>query len=514
MGRLRCFGLVCLLVLCPVTAGAQEKAAAPAAAKKKSAPAPTVTELRRLIEEQKLVIAEQAKRISEQDRLIAEHAKTDEEHAAGIEELKAQLALQEQALASLNRRVEELQDELPDLEGQKALEERLKRVEVAAQESPELPPDMVSAGDFPGSIRIPGTDAAIKYGGRIRTAGVFTLGPLGSEDRFLTHSIPVEGTPEAGKGPRTSFNANASRFNLEVRTPTGQGQMRAFIEGDFAGTSGAFRLRHAYAQYRGFIVGQTWSTFSDPEANPGDLDFEGINAENVIRQPLFRYWWRAREDLRTALAVETPKVSLTGGEGVNLFPDLHRPRALGVRRGGPSPGRLCGPSDPRRAGVRSRSHEVRARLGTGRKRRVPFSPGGLKDRFVFQFNTGVGNARYLNDLNSLGGQDGVFDATTGELAALPATGFYVDYQHSWSHWERWRELDPRSSFIWSIVDVKNTDFQAPESYHQTNRFCGTLVFSPITRIDVGLEYVYGTRENKDQRSGSSDQIQFVGLFRF
>ena len=372
MSRLTCFGLVCLLVCGSLTAAAQEKDAKPAAGKKKSTvkkstPAPTVAELRRLIDEQKLLIADQEQKIIDQE-------KRGEEQAASIEELKERLALQEEALASLNRRLEEIQGELPSLEGQRALEDRLKRVETSAQEAPELPPDMVSAGDFPGSIRIPGTDAAIKYGGRIRTAGVFTLGPLGSEDRFLTHSIPVEGTPEAGKGPRTSFNANASRLNFEVRTPTGQGQMRAYIEGDFAGTSGAFRLRHAYAQYRGFIVGQTWSTFSDPEANPGDIDFEGINAENVIRQPLFRYWWRAREDLRTAFAAETPRVSLTGGEGVNLYPDLIA-RAAWEYAADAHLQVAVVPSDPRRIGSRSRQSEGRIRLGIWRERRHSLRPG-------------------------------------------------------------------------------------------------------------------------------------------
>ena len=513
MSRLTYFGLVCLLALFSVIAGAQGKAAEPTAGSKKgtngkkSAPAPTVAELRRLIEEQKLLIAEQA-------RKIAEHEKKGEEQAASIEELKGRLALQEQALASMNRRLEDILGVLPSLEGRKALEERLRRVEESALAAPELPPDMVSAGDFPGSIRIPGTDAAIKYGGRIRTAGVFTLGPLGSEDRFLTHSIPVEGTPEAGKGARTSFSANASRFNLEVRTPTGQGQMRAYIEGDFAGASGAFRLRHAYAQYHGFIFGQTWSTFSDPEANSGDLDFEGINAENVIRQPLFRYWWLARKNLRTALAAETPTVSLTGGQGVNLFPDLiaravweyadeaHLQVAFVGRQ-------IRGESDLDPGNAKS----VFA-WGVGVSGAVPFSPGGLEDRVVFQFNTGVGNARYLNDLNSLGGQDAVFDPTKGDLAALPATGFYVDYQHQWRHWDSWRKYNVRSSFIWGFVNVENTDFQASDSYHRTNRLCATLVFSPISRIDVGAEYVYGTRENKDRRWGSSNQIQFVGLFRF
>jgi len=35
---------------------------------------------------------------------------------------------------------------------------------------PELPPNVVSAGDFPGSIRIPGTDAALKLGARIENS--------------------------------------------------------------------------------------------------------------------------------------------------------------------------------------------------------------------------------------------------------------------------------------------------------------------------------------------------------
>jgi hypothetical protein len=290
--------------------------------------------------------------------------------------------------------------------------------------------------------------------------------------------------------------------------------MRAYIEGDFAGTGGAFRLRHAYAQYRGFIVGQTWSTFSDPEANSGDLDFEGINAENVIRQPLFRYWWRPRTDLRTAVAAETPKVSLTGGEGVNLYPDLiarayweyasnaHLQLALVWRQ-------IRGESDLNPGAVKAANA-----WGLGVSGVVPFKPANLEDRVVFQFNTGVGNARYMNDLNSLGGQDAVFDPSTGDLKALPATGFYVDYQHKWKHREIGRKFDVRSSLIWGFVAVHNTDFQAPESYHKTNRVCGNLVLSPISRIDVGLEYIYGTRENKDGRSGNADQIQFVGIFRF
>jgi hypothetical protein len=141
-----------------------------------------------------------------------------------------------------------------------------------------------------------------------------------------------------------------------MRTPTGAGQLRTFIEGDFFGSNFEdqrfnFRLRHAYAQFHGLIIGQTWSTFSDPAADHQDLDFEGINGENVIRQAQLRYTWQVRSDLNAALALETPAVSLTGGEGVNFVPDLVRPDGLVVRGQGRGPPAGGGRSetDPRRA---------------------------------------------------------------------------------------------------------------------------------------------------------------------
>src|SRR5260221_8328992 len=110
------------------------------------------------------------------------------------------------------------------------LEKRLKQVEAATQKSPELPPDVVSAGNFPGSIRIPGSDAAIKFGARIRTAVVLTLDPLGTDDRFLTNSIPVGVPPTSGEAKRTNISARASRINIEFRTPGGAEEVRAFVE--------------------------------------------------------------------------------------------------------------------------------------------------------------------------------------------------------------------------------------------------------------------------------------------
>ena len=524
------FALTAALILTGMPFAAGAAAAAPAPSKPvqaKAAPKPTIAQLSKQIEEQRALIEAQTTLIAEQQakladaeaRLEAQQQKTAEQEAA----LQAQAALLQELqaqLTALSKKLEELQALVPGAEEQKALQERLKKMEEEAKKVPELPPDVVSAGDFPGSIKIPGTDAAVKFGGRIRTAGVFTLDDLGSDDRFLTNSIPVEpGDEAAGKGPRTTFTANTSRFNFEMRTPTGASQMRAFIEGDFFGTDGndkrtAFRLRHAYAQFRGMVVGQTWSTFSDPAANHQDLDFEGINGENLIRQPQFRYNWVFNDDWSFAAAAETPEVSLSGGQGVNVIPDLvartiWKFKEVGHLQGAAVMRQIRGESD-----LFPGETEVAWAWGASLSGVVPFRYFNLLDRFIFQLNVGEGNARYINDLNSLGGQDAVFNPTTGRLEVLPAKGFYLDYEHQWKEWARTEKMKLRSSFIWSFVTVDNLSFQLPDAYHQTNRYSVNVVFSPIDRIDVGVEYIYGTRENKDGNTGSSDQFQIVGIFRF
>jgi TolA-binding protein len=437
-----------------------------------------LAEQQRQIEVQRDSIEAQRSLIAEHQALLEAQRAVSDSKSVEIEAQRARLEEMEKRLEEMSKRLEELSSQagMPALEPN--LEKRLAEVEAATKKSPELPPDVVAAGDFPGSIRIPGSDAAIKFGGRIRAAAVFTLDPLGTDDRFLTNSIPV-GVVTSGEEKRTSISARASRLNIEFRTPGGREQLRAFFEGDFAGAGNAFRLRHAYAQYIGFIVGQTWSTFSDPAADHLDLDFEGVSSENLIRQPLIRYWWGTEGATRKAVALETPSVSITGGQGVNLMPDA-------VARGG--------------------GGSVSGVVLVPVKR--------LSDRIVFQMNGGVGIARYINDLNSLGGQDAVFDTTTGALEALPALAWYVSYEHVWKQWETAEQMNLRSMVMWSFVDVDNFDFQPDDAYHKTNRFVLNAVISPSSRVDMGVEYIYGTRANKDGQQGHANQFQLVGLFRF
>ena len=514
-GRILLAGALAAIVLTvPPQAAAQSVKSTKPAAAKPAAPKPTTQELLRLLAEQRQLIEQQRQLLADQQATIEGQQTTIEEQSAAIAAQSQRLADLEAQLGAVNKRLDEVLGQLPD---QAAIEERLKHVEELSTKVPELPPEMVSAGDFPGSIRIPGTNTAFKFGGRIRTAAVFTLDSLGSDDRFVTNSIPVEpGDPAADTGKQTTFSANTSRLNFDVRTPAGKSQMRCFIEGDFYGGENktSFRLRHAFAQFGSLLVGQTWSTFSDPAANHQDLDFEGINGENLVRQVQFRYTWQVQDDLSVAAAVETPAVSLTGGDGVDFMPDLVGRaiwsfKEIGHLQGAVALRQIRGESDTNPDDVTSVPGWGASISGV-----VPFYYFDLTDRFIFQFNFGHGNARYINDLQSLGGQDGVFDPVTGDLHALPTVGFYFDYEHQWKKWATTREMKLRTSLIWSFVTVDNFDFQPDDSYRTTNRYSINFVFSPTDHIDAGVEYIYGTRENKDGHQASADQVQFVGIFRF
>jgi len=463
-----------------------------------------------------LEVKAQKAEIERQLALIEEQKKRIESQEGDIKALQQQLADMQQTLLSLKRRLDELEEgqAAPKSSTDVATQAKTAAAEAAEQPSnPEVPADVVSAGDFPGSIRIPGSDAAVKFGALIRTAFVFTLAPLGSDTSFLTYTIPV-GPPAPGEGARTAFTANTSRFNIDFRTPTGIGQIRAFIEGDFTGPSNTFYLRQAYAQYRGGLVGQTWSTFADPEAAPEDIDFEGVSSKNEIRQPQLRYTWRALTKLSYAVAAETPSVSITGGEGVNVVPDLigrmiWRPKAEAHVQFGAVLRQIRGESNANPDITRSANA-----WGVSMSAAWPFRRWHLVDRVVFQVNGGVGIARYIKDLNAMGGEDATFDPVDSSLHALPVLGWYFAYEHMWRAWETTRKMNLRSSVILSWVYVDNPSFQPPDSYDHTKRYAGNLVFSPSPRIDIGLEYIWGMRTNLDGQSGTSDQLQFVGYFRF
>ena len=381
--------------------------------------------------------------------------------------------------------------------------------EQSSRRGPELPPDLVLSGEFPGSFAIPGSDAALKIGGLVRVNWVTTYDAMLVDDRFQASAIPMPGTPEGNRGGRVNVIASPSRFNFDLRTPTGVGYMRAFIEGDFAGSGNTLRVRHAYGQWHRFIFGQTWSTFSDPEAEPDGIDFEGLNAIVLFRQPQIRFSFAPSERLRLAFALEDPKPDVTDATPVNQVPDFVARLRWEPKRGGHI--QLAALLRQLRADatVEGGDDQIVATgaVGFNISGRLPFPFTGTRDQLLFQHNSGHGIGRYIADLASLGGQDGVFDPNANSLRALDVYSGYAGLEHWWTS-------QLRSAFSFGIVGVTNLDIQPGDALHLTRRSTVNFMWSPIPRLDLVTEFLWGRRINKNGQSGFAAQTQIGSTFRF
>ena len=383
----------------------------------------------------------------------------------------------------------------------------------AAEMTPDLPVAVVSAGEFPGSLRIPGTESSIKLGGQARVVAVHTLDALGTDDRFITSSIPV-GETRAGEEARTVYSPTASRLSTELRMPSERGPMRMFIESDFAGAGRTMRLRHAFLQTTRFVAGQTWSTFSDPQADPIGIDFEGLNAISRFRQPLFRWTPSSTESrYQWAFALENPAPDLTGAEGVNFTPDFvarlryepNRKRGLLLHTGHLQAALL----------VRQLRGEVPGESGGalmtggigGNVTGVLLPRWDQDDRIKFAVNAGSGIGRYIADLSSLGGQDAVYDPVQVSLRALPVSSGYLGYERAWS-----RVFT--TAVTYGVVNVSNLDTQPGEAFHRTQRTSINLTWNPVPFVDIVVEFLAGTRVNKNGQRASASQIQSGWTLKF
>ena len=457
--------------------------------------APVLDDLRALVERQ-------AARLDAQDReMAALRARMDELSALALGARNAVAELKQQPSAPTTA---------------VALEQRLEAIEKSVQRVPEMPAAAVSAGEFPGSIRVPGTDAAFKVGGQARMTLVHTLAPLGADDRFITSSIPVEGTETAGEDSRTTYSPAPSRLNLELRSPSRLGDIRTFIEWDFAGQGKTARLRHAFIQARRWMVGQTWSTFSDPEAEPIGIDFEGLNAISLFRQAQIRFTQPLRKNLELALAVENPAPDLTDAQGVNVTPDFITRLRWEPDSRVPGP-HLIGRTAHVQAAllVRTLRGEVTSQpdrtLSTGGFGAnisgvlVPRWAAG--DRIKFAANSGWGIGRYVTDLGTLGGQDALYDPLTDSLRALPVYSAYFGYERLW-------KPTFTSAVTYGLVRVSNLEVQPGDALRETQRGTINLTWTPISQLDLVLELLTGRRVNKDGAQGTSSQVQAGWTFRF
>lgn len=471
--------------------------------------AATLQTLQESIAQQREFLGRQSDQIKRQEQQIREQ---NEQLRIFESQLQQLVAAQNGATGTASEKSGQLSamesaDRPTNLSGTGEASDTVAQQRVAAKNlrEPEQPAGM-EPEELPGYIHIPGTDVSMHIGGFVKMSLVQSFDPVGSVDRFVAGTIPVSGDEFRPDG-QASLTSRQSRLNLDIRRSSDLGPLRAFMEGDFAGEGDTYRLRHAYGQFRDVLAGKTFSTFMDTEADPEEIDFEGLNGIINVRQPQLRFFPSIGDSLDLAVAVEDPSPDVTGGTGSTRVPDFvisislsrwthwHLKSALLLRQI-----RAFSDSVP---DVEEKTNG----WGISFSGRLNVPLWNAKDEFLFQLNYGDGIGRYINDLGSVGGQDAVFDPATGELKSLAAFGGYLAFQHWWSE-------KVRSTFVAGLTHVDNYEFQPDDAYRQTKRLTANLLFSPIPRLDIGGELLWGERTDKDSSKGDALQMQLAATYFF
>jgi len=358
-----------------------------------------------------------------------------------------------------------------------------------------------------------GTD--VKFSGYFKVDAMFSNysdGSLAAQNLGRDFYVPSL-TPVGGAEESTQFDAHAkqTRFRFTSNTKTDEGDsITGVLELDFLVTPGGNervsnsyvpRVRHAFINYKGWTVGQTWTTFQDVKTLPESVDFVGTTDGVVFgRQALVKYTTGAWE-----FALENSESTITpfGGGARIVSDDGAVPDAVVRYTHTADWGHVSV------AGlVRQLNLEVpnaiddsvtSAGLSINSKIKV-----GDKDDIRLSFTTGSGLGRYIA-LNAVNGA--VLDAN-GNLETIDSTAYSVAYRHVWNN-------KMRSTVSYSALSVDNDVALAGASATEsTYSVSANLLYSPTAKITVGGEIKQATREVESGADGDMTRVQFTMKYAF
>jgi len=321
------------------------------------------------------------------------------------------------------------------------------------------------------------------------------------------------------------FSVRQTRFGVKGYTQTPLGVLKTQFEFELFGTGvdagqTTFRLRHAYGELGKWGVGQTWSPFMDIDVFPNTVEYWGPTGMAFFRNIQFRYM-PIQGDSRLTFALERPGASADQGvysgrvELNDVKPRFQYPDFSAEYRHAGKFGYV------EIAGIlRSIKWEDLGQdqydlsgdaLGWGLNLSTNLNIGKNK-KTVFRGAVVVGEGvqNYMNDApvdvgikknpgNALSPVKGV---------ALPLLGVTAFIDHSWN--EKFS-----TAIGYSMIDIDNSDAQAPNSFKKGNYAVANLMYYPVKNAMCGVEFQYGDRDNfTDGWNTSISKIQFSFKYNF
>lgn len=327
------------------------------------------------------------------------------------------------------------------------------------------------------------------------------------DDFYIPPLIPTTspGAENTSEGAKFNSHAKQSRFNLTSSTLlANEEKITGFIEMDFgpglAASNGKVTtnrsgvdLRHAVISYGNWKFGQTWSNALNGSITAETLDFFALS-EGMIdtRQMQVRYTIGP-----LSISLENPE-STIGRAGTNdsSIPDFIAKYTFKGDWGNVSV-----------AGIARQ-----LKYNDGDKVNSSESAGGIsiggrinsmgKDDIRFTVTSGKGLGRYLGmSLNP-----DAYVNENNELETIDQTSANVGYRHFWS-------TTTRSTLGYAIYDA-DADVIAGVYNKKSQSIHANLLFSPMSMLTLGGEYIYGKLEKSNGNTGDMSRLQFSAKYSF
>jgi hypothetical protein len=384
--------------------------------------------------------------------------------------------------------------------------------------------------------------------GHSRGNGIFAQSPRESRLNVETR------TPTAYGEARTFIEFDFAGTNSFSSTGAGQTSVSDNL---------VPRLRYAYGTLGGFLAGQANSNFSDADANPETLDFGGpVGEAGVVRIPQVRYTYAGPYGSAWSVSAEAPETDVLTPAGKIASDGSAQVAAPGggivfASNGGSNFCWANGMAVTNTTGCTLSGDPAVAKapdmtfasywaqpwghvdfrgvardltLNDGRFVDHSFfgygggvsgdvRPGWFgwgKDDFQWQVSVGNGIGRYINDSTDAGLATNYLVAPTTAAAAnnilvrpIFEIGGTVGYQHWWLP-----NLRSNVAYGYAQYDIPSQLIGPVESTvanKQLQTAHVNLIWSPVSFIDTGVEYLWGQREVVANIRGTEQVL--IGKFR-
>jgi len=357
----------------------------------------------------------------------------------------------------------------------------------------------------------------LSIGGRVKIDTIYNANSVGgtrtskSDLAFSPTGIRV---PEA---ERNSLDANIreSRIWATLKIPVGDNSLSTYIEFDFFDTkkdssgsphvSNEPRLRHLYSSFRNFTIGKTYTTFANISSYPEINDANGPVANLLVRQELIRYnkslnWGEVFFSLEKGESTFSLPTGSSFQVNDDQIPDIVGKIKFSESWGNLSIAGLIREINPDSKIVAGNNDQQWGAAFSIAGRAYTSSQNNL--RFAISYGNTLGRYFSSNAFN-----DATID-NNGEINLTEIIGAHIAFQHWWTSTLR-SSLAIGAAYADHDTSAVTTAISKLFASSHLN-----LMWSPIRKMTLGMEWLHGYRELENGNDGHLDRLQFSAIYKF